>query len=219
MKPRHSLAEIQRGFLIMETGFCSLQKKSNLHLCSHFSNEKDWNNILFSPDFASHCMLMVLVSQSNNEKVTGIIEKDVRRGICCKVGWSLVIMCNCLCCQAGCRGTPSEGTAESEPSAAGWTHMVSTGGCSLMCLGELHPSIVPVVCALSGCLSEEWAELLAWLPSGARGVSSSLPHALPGTCQQSGRTFGTCWQCALQHWVSWNAGGRFLPCQQVSLRE
>lgn len=39
-KPRHSLAEIQRGFLITESGFCSLQKKSDLHLLFTFQKRE-----------------------------------------------------------------------------------------------------------------------------------------------------------------------------------
>lgn len=92
-----------------------------------------------SPDFASHCVLMVLVSQSNNEKVTGITEKDVKRGSYCKLGWSLEVMCNRFCCQAGCRGTLTERTAVSEPFTAGWTHIVSMGSCSLTYCGNCIP--------------------------------------------------------------------------------
>lgn len=62
-------------------------------------------------------MLMVLISENNNEKITGIIEKDVRKGMW--MGWSSVAMCNRFCCQAGYRGTLTEGTAVSGPFAAG----------------------------------------------------------------------------------------------------
>lgn len=39
-KPRHSLAEIQRGFLITEPEFYSLQKKNDLHLLFTFQKRE-----------------------------------------------------------------------------------------------------------------------------------------------------------------------------------